>query len=228
MQAQAFLSPRNRKIYERQRWSIHTVLTAASQAALTTLIQSHEDGMRQENVNLTFYEDDGTETAHKIINANTANGITFKGISFPGYFPGFWGAGSEYAEGAALRYVVTHHEADVFDTEENIIFYRQSLQYSVGGFDYCVPGALFGAPQLQVTMLQSPFWAAQTGMSIGMFAEPAAPGSIVPATPKPLRSWVKPVSPANPGRVQDWGFGLSWFYFFESPLPLNGSPPANP
>lgn len=225
---QAALSPRNKKLYERQRWNIHTVLISDTQANLTTLIQEHEAGMRQENVNLTFYEDDGTETAHKIVNANTANGVTFKGISFPAGLPGFWGSGSEYAEGAAIRHVVTQHEADVFTVEDNIVFYSQSLQYSLGGFDYEVVGALNGSPQEQITMLQSPFWAAQTGIAIGMFGEPTPPSPIVALQPKPRRSWVKPATPRNFGRVRNWGYPLNWFYYFESPGDLKGSPPENP
>lgn len=224
---QAFLSPRKKKIGEKQMWNIHTVLLASTQAALDTLIADHESGMKQENVDLTFYKDDGSLTAHRIVNSNTLNGITFKGISYPGYFPGMWGSGSEYAAGSALRYVVTSHEADVLDVEDNILFYWQALQFSLGGADYKAIGALTGPPQVQFTMQQSPAWAVQTGTAIGMFTNPnpADPMFSIPVKPD---GWVKPETPKNFGRVRNWGYPTTWYYPYESAGSLAGVPPENP
>lgn len=224
---QAALSPRKRKVFERQRWNIHTFLKADSQDDLSALIAGHEAGMRQENVDLTFFKDDGSETAHKIVNANTVNGITFKGINYPSYFPSVFGSGSEYAEGGAFRYVVTTHEADVLDVEDNIVFYWQSLQYSLGGADYKVIGALTGPPQVQFTMQQSPMWAVQTGTAIGMYSNPnpADPMFGIPVKPS---GWVKPETPKNFGRVRNWGYPTTWYYPYESPGSLAGVPAENP
>jgi hypothetical protein len=144
--SRAVMGQTRRKVSEVQRWSIHTVLVASSQSALQTLIDAHEVGMKQNNVDLTFYRDDGTATSHKIINSQTMNGVEYKGISYPGYFPGQWGAHTEYTY---LRYVVTQHEAEVLDVENNIVFYTQDFEFNLGGTDYVVIGAFTGLPQGQ-------------------------------------------------------------------------------
>lgn len=228
IQSRTKVSPRGRIILRHEIWEVHTVLIAASQAALTTLITDHIMGMKQNNVDMGFFEDDGTPTAHNVSNASTANGITYLGHSFPGYFPGMWGAGSEYAEGAALRYVVTRHMADILDVEDGILFYRQAMQFSLGGVGYVVAEALNGPPQVQFTKQQSKFWAIQSGVAVGMFGNPVPPSPLVIAPPKPDRSWVRPVTPDNQGRIVNYGFGTAWHYYFESPAPLNAIPPANP
>lgn len=213
-----------RKISEIQRWTIHTVLTATTQALLDSAIAEHEAGMRQNNVDLTFFKDDGSETAHKIINANTRNGVEFKGISYPGYFPGQWGAHSEYVN---LRYVVTQHEAEVFDVENNIVFYDHHFEFNLGGTDYAVLGAFTGPPQVQFTMQQSPRWAVQSGTAIGMFSHPIPPGPLVNALPKPLLSKWGRRNARQFGRVRNWGYPVTWRYVFESPFPLDATPGDN-
>lgn len=214
MNFRAVIGQTGRKISEIQRWSIHTVLQADTQAGIDTLIAAHEAGMRQNNVDLTFYKDDGSVTAHRIISANTRNGVQFMGISYPGYWPQHSPQKTEYVK---LRYVITQHEAEVFDVENNIVFLWQSMQYSLGGVGYTVLGALTGPPVTQFTMQQSPYWAVQRGVAIGMFSNPIPPGPVVNMPTCPRRSWVREESPKNYGRVKNWGFPTTWNYFFESP-----------
>lgn len=222
MNFRAVVGQTGRKISEIQRWSIHTVLQGASQTALDTLIEDHEAAMRQNNVDLTFYKDDGSVTAHRILSSQTRNGVEFKGISYPGYWPQHSPSKTEYVN---MRYVITQHEAEVLDVENNIVFLWQSMQYSLGGFDYAVLGALTGPPVFQFVMQQSPFWAVQRGTAIGMFSNPIPPSPLVNVPPNPRRSWVREESPKNYGRVQHWGFPTTWEYHFESPGPLNATPP---
>lgn len=213
-----------RKISDREFWTIHTVLTASSQSALDTAIAAHATGMRQNNVDLTFYKDDGSETAHKIVNSTTSNGITFRGISYPGYFPGQWGAHSEYVY---LRYVVTQHEAEVFDVENNIVFYDHWFESNVGGSDYIVVGAFTGLPQTQFTMQQVPCWAVQQGVAIGMFSHPIPSGPLINLPVKPRESRIRRRSPQTFGRVQNWGYPTTWRYVYESPIPVTATPQEN-
>jgi hypothetical protein len=222
------ISPRGRIISNIATWAVNTVLTSTTQAGLTTLINSHIAGMKQNNVDMAFYEDDGTATAHSVVNSQTANGITYLGHEFPGYFRGFWGAGSEYAEGTALRYVVTRHTAEVFDVEDAILFYRQETEFNIGGVDYEVPEALNGPPQVQFTKQQSKLWLIQRGSAVGMFARPSPPAPLVAVFPKPKVSKVRNITPENQGRQRNWGYGLAWFYYFESPGQLSVAPPDNP
>lgn len=228
IRAKTHLSPRGRIILRSEVWEIHTVLKAANQAALTTLIGEHIAGMSQNNVDMAFYEDDGTLTAHQVVNANTVNGITYLGHSFPGYLRGQWGSGSEYAEGGAFRYVVTTHTADILDVEDGLLFYQQSMQFSLGGVGYVVAEALNGPPQVQFTKQQTKFWGVQQGMSIGMNGYTSVPLPLVAAPPKPERSSVTLMTPRNFGRLVNWGFPMRWQYVYESPAPLNATPPVNP
>lgn len=220
----ARVSQIGRKISEIQRWTIHTVLIGDSQSELDTLITDHLNGMKQSNVDLTFYKDDGSETAHKIVNANTKNGVTYMGHSFPGYFQNQWGAHTEYVY---LRYVVTQHEAEVFDIENNIMFYTQSFEFSLGGPDYVCVGAFVGLAQTQFTMLSPPFWARQTGTAVGIFSHPSPPGPLVNVPIKPQLSRTRRDNAREFGRVRNIGYPVHWNYLFESPFPMNVAPPDN-
>lgn len=222
LRKRAIVGQTGRKIADKEFWTIHTVLTAASQSALDTAITTHATNMKQNNVDLTFFKDDDTETAHKIVNSQTSDGITFKGIQYPGYFPGQWGAHSEYVY---LRYVVTQHEATVLDVENNTLFYSQSFQFSPGGSDYKVIGAFTGPPVSQGIMQAVPCWAVQQGTAVGMYGHPVAPGSLFGVPPKPRESWIQTKTPQTFGRVQNWGYPISWRYLFESTVPLVGVPP---
>lgn len=225
---QSKLSPRGRMISQRIVWEVSCVLGAGqsyTQAQLTTVIDAHLAGMKQQNVDMTFYDNNGAATSHRIINSQTASGVTYLGYSFPGYLRGQWGAGSEYASGAAIRFVVTRHMAEVFDVENDLLFYRQSMQFSLGGTDYEVPEALNGPPQVQFTKLQARFWGIQSGYAVGMFSRPSAPAPIVAALPKPDRSWIRYVTPENQGRLQNYAYGTAWFYYYLSPFNLTVAPP---
>jgi len=225
--SQAKISPRGRVISQQITWEVSCVLGAGSgltQAGLTSLINTHITGMKQQNVDMTLYDDDDVATAHKITNSQTANGVTFLGYSFPGYFRGQWGAGSEYAAGAGIRYVVTRHTAEVFDVEDPLLFYEQSIQYSTGGFDYECPEALNGQPQYQITKQQAALWAIQRGYAVGMFSRPNAPASLI-GQPKPKISWVRPITPKNQGRLQNFAYGIAWHYYAMSPGSLAIAPP---
>lgn len=228
----AKVSPRGRKISEVHRVSLHTILGLGSnytQASLTTAIAAHEAGVRQQNGDLIFYEDDGTETAHKIVNSQTRDGLTFKGISYPGYFPALMlGAGSEYAEGAAIRYVVSQHEAEVLDVEDNILAYWQSYKFNTGGYDYAVVEALNGVPQIQITKQQAKAWLIQRGYAIGAFTNPQPANPLATINPMPGRSWIDYETPQDQGRLDNMTFRTSWQYTYESNGSLAAIPPENP
>lgn len=222
------MSPRGRKISEVHYVTLHTILTESTQAALTTAIQAHEAGVRQQNGDLIFYEDDGTETAHKIVNSQTRDGLTFKGLSYPGYFPNFWGASSEYAEGAALRYVVSQHQAEVLDVEDNILAYWQGYKFNTGGYDYAVVEALTGLPQIQLTKQQAKAWLIQRGYAIGAFANPNPASPLTTINPMPGRSWIDYETPMDQGRVNNMTFRTSWSFYYEANGSLAAVPSPNP
>lgn len=221
----AKVSPRGRKISEVHRITLHTVLQASTQPLLTTAIQEHEAGVRQQNGDLIFYQDDGTQTAHKIINSQTRDGLTFKGLSYPGYFPGIWGSRTEYVN---LRYVVSQHEAEVIDVEDNILAYWQGYRFNTGGYDYAVVEALTGIPQIQFTKQQSKAWLLQRGYAIGAFSNPNPANPLATINPMPDRSWIDYGTPEDQGRVTNMTFRTAWQFYYEANGSLAAIPPANP
>lgn len=220
-------SPRGRDVLYKHRWTIHGVVQGTSQANLTTELQNREAAYRSILGDVTFKEDDGTPTAHTIPYANTVNGIRAQFV-YDGYMKGLWGSGAEYVDNSSsLRKFTAQIEADVLGVEDNLLFYWQAVQFSVGGYDYAVVGALTGPPQFQITQLQSPFWATQEGFAIGMYSNPVAPQSLFNVPPKPDRSYVRHETPKNQGTINNWAFPTRWRYYFESPGPLNAVPPVN-
>ena len=99
------------------------------------------------------------------------------------------------------------------------------MTYSLGGYDYIYQQGFTGAPQFQITALQTPFWAVQEGIAIGMYTHPIAPAPLVSAQVHPSKSYVQLMTPKNFGRRQNWGHPTRWRYYFESAFPLNATPP---
>ena len=217
---QVRMSPIGKRISRIVEWTIKSWLQAATQAALWTAIDDYEDIVRQNNVDLTWYQDDGTETFHKIVNSQTANGVELLGISYPGAFPG----ASMRTEGVYVRYVVSRHRAEVFDVEDNTIQYYQSVRRSTGGADFHAIEALNGPVTLQITKQQSKCYAIQSGTAVGMFSHPEPPASIIGQL-KP-QSWVEKKTAEHHGRVRSWGFRTTWYFYSEAVGVINAVPPA--
>lgn len=218
-------SQRGRTMLMRHRWGVHGVIMGTSQADLTTQLLALEAGYRNITGNVVLKDNSGADSVHKITYSQTINGIRGS-IVYPGALrPAGWGSGTEYVY---TRYFVGQIEADVLAIEDNILFYWQAVQSSLGGVGYRVVEAFSGPPQVQFTRVQSKFWAIQRGRAVGAFINPIPADPMFAVPTDPDRSSVTYETPQLQGTINNIGFATSWSYFYESPFPLFGVPPANP
>lgn len=218
-------SQRRRTMALKHNWTVQGLKLGSDAADLTTKLTALQAGYQNITGNVVFKDNNGAETVHKIVHANTFNGIRGN-IVYPGGFSAQgWGSGAEYIYS---RYFVGQIEAEVEAFEDNILAYKQSMKFSLGGVKTRVLEAFTGPPQTQFTCAQSKFWAVQSGYAIGAFVNPNPADPLVAVPPDTDRSWVDFGTPQIQGSLKNRGYITSWFYYFEAPGPLNAVPPANP
>lgn len=222
-------------IYDDVSWTIHDVIFGDSQSNLTAEIAEREVALRNITGDVVFYESDGTtETAHKIVYANTIEGIKAKQAVYPGGLTShgnrIFGSGAEYADATTnFRYLVTTITARQIVVEHEIVFYSQSYRFNLGGTQFAVQGAFQGLPSRFNIMSTVPSWAVQQGRLIGATAYPAPPGTVTGSLAlDPERSWIEYETPQMIGVLNQMLFPLAFHYEYRDPLPMPGTPAATP
>lgn len=223
-----------RYAYKHIRWEIHAVILETSLDNLKTDLNARENAVRLINGDVVFKEDDGTETQHKIIFGNTLNGIRANLITYPGGLTSYggrvFGSGSEMADASSTyRYMVMSIEAEELYAEQNVVFYQQSFQHSLGGTQFVVQGAFTGLPRRFNIMQSSPCRAVQHGRAISITSNPAPANTLINSLAlDPDASTVTYETPQKIGKHGAWFFPTSWHYVFRDPLPMVAIPPAQP
>jgi hypothetical protein len=222
-------------LYDDVSWTIFDVIFGTSQANLTSKIQAREVALRNITGDVTFYESDGTtQTAHKIIRANTIEGIKAQQAVYPGGLSShggrIFGSGAEYADaGKNFRYLVTTITARQLAVEHEIAFYQQSYRFNLGGTQFAVQGAFQGLPSRFNIMQTVPCWAVQQGRIIGATGYPAAPVALAGSLSlDPERSWLEYETPQMIGTLNTLLYPLAFHYEFRAAFPMPDSPPATP
>lgn len=230
------ISQQGRYMYDEVSYQVMDEVLATSQANLTSEIQEREAAIRNITSDVVFLENDGTtETAHKIVHANTLEGIKARMIQYPGGLSSplggrAYGSGSEYADSSqTFRFLVTTISAKVLNSEQEIVFRQERYRHNLGGTQFSVQGAFQGLPRRFNIMQTVPNWSIQSGRIIGMTAYPPPPATIVGSLAlDPDRSWVEPESPQMIGALGQWMWPVAYHYFYRDPLPMPGSPSPTP
>lgn len=223
-----------RYAYIEHSWTIHDVIFATSLDDLKAQQQQREQAIGFIDGDVRFCEDDGTETAHVIRYANTLNGIRGTVVDYPGGLTTFggrvFGSGSEMADSAkTYRYLVTQITAQELFAEQNVVFYQQSFQHSLGGTNFVIQGAFQGLPTRFNTMQSVPCRAVQQGRAISITTNPAPANTLINSLAlDPIASNVTYESPQKIGRNGAWFFPTSWHYLFRDTQPMLAIPPAQP
>lgn len=223
-----------RYAYIEKRWTIHDVIISDSLDDLKTETLAREQAIRNINGNVVLKEDDGTETAHKITFGNTLNGIRGTVLQYPGGLTSYggrvFGSGSELADTSkTYRYLVTQIEAQELFAEQNVVFYWQSFQHTLGGTQFVVQRSFQGLPRRFNISLNSPCRATQQGRAISITTNPAPANTLINSLAlDPEASTVTYETPQKIGALGAWFHPTSWHYVFKDPLPMVAIPPAQP
>lgn len=197
----------------KETWTVGGVIKADNVAAITTRIDGMRDALDVPFQDLVFVDNDGNDTAHKIINSETLNGTrVVGGLQFPK--PQMWGMGDEYA--AYKRTFGFTVEAEVYDPEGNIMFYEETVRLlAPGSRRFAMVVSLQGVPQDQTLAAQTPTIIEQIGRAVGIHTYPNYGAPLYPAQLKDRPFMQEVGTPEKFGTVRNVGFPVSWRYQME-------------
>lgn len=206
------------------RWTIWGVKKAASQAALTTALNSLEAAYSADGYDLYVYLNDGTTaTQHFLLNSGTVDGVRVKDISYPDRDPRHGQSGCEYVNRRTYRIIL---EAEVVDADAYpLVSWEETvIGIGTGGPIFIQKGALTGPPQRQIIQQQSSFQAIQIGRAVGYLDYPGQIAS--PIWPNDEHLEKRRITPETPkfGLIRNTEYPISWRYEFESTSQLVGNP----
>lgn len=208
----------------RQTWDLVGFISESSQAAITAEIQEIEAAFAQNGQNLDMLFDDGSVSAHLIVNAATIGGVRV--LSGPNWDPG----PGQYAN---WRSWTAQLQADFqgpgFLQGGGLSFFQETIELFGGGPQDELALSLEGPPISERIYAAIPYGAIQSGRIVGMLAPPPVPMPIFPANLKrrletPYTSETSPGPTGSSGAFRYEGFERSYRYEFESPTPLFASP----
>jgi hypothetical protein len=202
-----------------ERWTMRGMLEGSTVAEITTAIQTLEAAYSTNGRDLILYQSDGTtETAHKILSAQTMGGTRVTKLpSYPS------GEGAEYATFRRYEIVV---EADYAVWDQNLVAWIETVSYrGRGGEVWRLMPVLVGPWPRQTLHTNSPYSAVQRGRAVGQFSYPVAPPPLWPLDEHRDAGGGEYSGPRRHGNTFT-DYETTWEYTFESNNPLVGFPTA--
>ena len=205
-----------------ERWDVAGFIQAASQAALTTAINSLASAYATNGQDATLLLNDGvTPTHHQILNANTLGGIrVVQAPSFP------QGKGAEYSTFRSYS-LVLEAEIPVSGYASLLVFFEESITFKGGGSRFVYLQTLTGLPQKQTVADNTPFMAMQQGRAVGYGGYPTIPSPLWPTSEHRDQRDISHKSPRRHGPTgspQYSEYESTWSYQFEDSAALSGTP----
>jgi hypothetical protein len=151
-----------RRMGEKIRFSILGVLRGTDQADLTSKINDLFDAYQLDYKDATLFLADGvTETAHRIVSADTWGGV--KVTVAPSFINGPWGGQPEYANQRTYYLVL---EAETRLGSGTYAWKERLLIKGTGGAKWKYSPQQIGDPQLQTLQTSTSFWYIQEGSGV--------------------------------------------------------------
>jgi hypothetical protein len=187
--------------------------SSASQANITTAIRQIELAYSVNGLSWGLYQDDGTITPHALP-LGSISGVRVMGFD--------WNK-SDGAEYATQRTATITLEAE-YPGGDNLLIFQETLRFiGNGGARFVWVETANGPPQRQLVNQRTVARAVQSGMAVGLLAEPDFPPPIWPNIERYDLREMGRVAPRFDGAAfRDWG--INWTYQFESGQPLFGEP----
>ncbi len=207
----------------RERWQIEGMAFGSSVSALTTTPSQIEAAYLQNGKDLALYENDGTQTIHRLINADCYGGTkVVGGVSYQN------NSVLKNAEYVTYRtYTVVVEGLLPISAGTGLIEFGETIQFSGGGPVWCYLPVITGVPQQQLLRQQSPVRAVQSGRMLRtLLPWPTPPNPIWPAAEHRELRQVEHRSPRRMGKhgtIYYTQYETLWTYHFEA-MTLVGLP----
>lgn len=203
-----------RKVGYNERWAISGMLRGNTAADVTAAIQTLETAYGVNGRDLKLLNDDGSETAHKLINADSASGVRIETLNYP------TGAGAEYT--TFRNYSITAFaEFAVLPgsgSDGTILFTQTIVTRGTGGPRKVVLETRNGPPVVQYVSQRTPIFIAQSGTAIGYLSYPIPPQPIEPQwedLEKREVTYEAPAVKSTNGSQSE--YRINWSYQFSKP-----------
>lgn len=207
----------------KERWDISGELRVDDHSQMTAAIQALEAAYASGGSDLILYDFDGvTQTAHKLISANTVGGTK---IVQPVHYPK--GDGAQYS---TFRYYEVSVEAEIRSTSAGTritLDFAESLVFKGGGPEVKWITLRNGPPQPQTVSQVTPQYVTQSGSAMGYGSWPSPPGPIFGQNELRDKRVVGYASPQLTGEGANRryiNYETTWTYEFASGTPLSGYP----
>lgn len=210
---ESVLDDYGRKVGYKEMWNVSGMLTGSSVSAVTTAIQALETAYSVNGRDLKLLQDDGTETAHKLVNADSLTGVRIKTLGYPA------GAGAEYTTFRNYQIVA---EADFSvlpgSGSDGTIRFQQTISYrGTGGPRKVIRTTLTGMPVAQQVAQRTPIFVSQSGFAIGFSSYPAPAAPILPQWEDFDSREIEYVTPQMKGLLNQSEYRINWTYRFSMP-----------
>lgn len=202
------------KVGYKESWQIAGRLDGTDANDLTTKIAALETAYGVNGKDLRLLNSNGTETAHKLINADSLTGVQIETLNYP------IGEGAEYTTFRNYTITATADYSIMSGGGSNgtIAFSQVISIRGTGGPRKVVLETRNGPCVVQYVSQRTPIYITQSGSAVGYLAYPQPPNPIEPQWEDVERRDIRYEAPAvksTGGRESEWR--VSWTYSFSKP-----------
>ena len=176
MEYQGVFDSFKRRSGEKVRINGVGVVRAEGQAALTAALAALITAYQSDYQDCILYDNDGAETVHKIVSANTYGGV--KVIQPPTFINGPWSGQPEYANQRTFTFIL---QAETRTGTGLAAWKERLLIKGTGAPKWKYSPQITGDPQLQILQTSTSFWYIQEGRAVGHDDYIAPPGPLFPS-----------------------------------------------
>lgn len=215
IEKRALTSNAGQRIGLRSVWKLNGILHAADQQGVTTAVNQLTAAYDIDGQSAGLYLDDGvTATSHVLNNEEVLGGIRVSSIRFPT---------SEGAEYSTYRSYEITLEADFPDTQNDLIEFHETINFTGGGPKFIYLQTLSGLPQKQIIAQSTPFEVIQAGTAAARTGYPTVPVPLWPAAEHIDERVIVYKGPQSTDGLSQT-FQVDWTYKFESSAAMSGLP----
>lgn len=225
IQKESVLNAENNKVGWKEVWQISGMLRGTDAADLTTKIKALETAYGVNGRDLILLNDNGTETAHKLISNRSRSGVMITRLDYP------VGEGAEYTTFRNYQ-IIAECDISILETLDLVgggkgknrggggitLTYNEAITTRGTGGPRVVVIETMGGPVVkQIVSAQTSQYKTQSGSATGMYGYPTVPPPIDPANEIADRRVIQQELPIT---VSQFGkqsiFKISWSYEFVS------------
>jgi hypothetical protein len=206
-----------------EAWHVSGMFFGANATALTSGMATMKAAYAVQSQDIGFFNDDSSPTAMLLLSSTCRGGTR---VIQPPSFQKLDGA--EYTSYVSYQLAV---EGEVFDPNNAVISWRESLSFSGGGPAVVWLETLNTQPQPQITKQYTTYRATQSGSATGLYSYPIVPSPLWPQFEIQNQRNVSETGPERSGPINQAflsDFGVSWSYQFASAIPFTGQPTLPP